>query len=139
MDLRRMLFDAGRDGGPRDLGLLVLRAGLAATMLPHGWSKLQSYAQLSEKFPDPLGVGSAVSVTLVIFAEFVCSIAVLLGIATRWAALPIVFTMVVAFFVIHGGDPLREKELAWAYLVGFAAVMLAGPGRLSIDGLLRRR
>lgn len=139
MDTRHWLFDPGRDGGPRDIGLLILRVGLAVAMMTHGWGKLQGFAERSEQFPDPLGLGSPVSMALAIFAELVCAVAVAIGLLTRWSVLPIVFTMMVAFFVIHGDDSFREKELALTYLVGFVAVLLAGPGRLSVDGLLRRR
>jgi putative oxidoreductase len=138
MSLSARLFSVGAEGGWRDTGLFLLRAGLSATMLTHGWSKVQRFAEISERFPDPLGVGSTASLALVIFAEFACAIAVLLGVATRFAAFPLVVTMAVAFFIHHGADPLEEKELAWAYLVGFTSVLLTGPGRLSLDAVISR-
>ena len=139
MSWKRRLFDTGGEGAARDFGLLVLRAGLAVTMLTHGWSKLQGFSEGAASFPDPIGVGPTLSMALVIFAEFFCAIAVLAGFLTRLAVIPIAFTMVIAFFVIHAADPLQQKELAWVYLVGFAALLLTGPGRLSIDGLIRGR
>ncbi|MFM7232895.1 MAG: DoxX family protein, partial [bacterium] len=58
---------------------------------------------------------------------------VLVGLFTRWAALPAVVTMAVAAFVAHAGDPFGDREMALVYLVMFATVALTGPGRFSID------
>ena len=61
------------------------------------------------------------------------------GWKTRWAALPAAFTMGVAAFVVHGGDPIGDKELALLYLVCFAAVAALGGGRWSLDAALDKR
>ncbi len=45
----------------------------------------------------------------------------------------------VAFFMVHAGDPFGKKELAFVYLVIFTALALTGPGRFSLDGLIRKR
>jgi putative oxidoreductase len=41
--------------------------------------------------------------------------------------------MLVAAFVVHGGDPWRDKELAIMYFVIYLVILVAGPGRFSID------
>src|SRR6056297_84350 len=62
------------------VGLLILRLFTGGCMLiAHGWGKLTSFGELSSKFPDPIGLGSAPSLALAIFAEVVCAIAVMLG------------------------------------------------------------
>jgi uncharacterized membrane protein YphA (DoxX/SURF4 family) len=40
-----------------------------------------------------------------------------LGLATRLAAFPLLFTMLTAAFFIHGDDPWAKKELAVLYAV----------------------
>jgi uncharacterized membrane protein YphA (DoxX/SURF4 family) len=49
--------------------------------------------------------------------------------------------MGVAFFVAHGarlsGDD--HGEMSFLYLAGFVVVLVAGPGQLSIDGVLFKR
>jgi putative oxidoreductase len=125
----------------KDLGLLVLRVWLGLSMLLlHGWPKVEKYAGLSEGFPDPLGVGPAMSLNLAIFAEVFCALLLVVGLAARLAALPLVVTMAVAFFVVHGGVLTGEGngEMAFVYLAGFVALFIAGPGRHSFDHLIMR-
>ena len=120
-------------------GLLILRVTLGLMMCAgHGWGKLTGFTVIVEKFPDPLGVGQPFSLALAVFAEFFCALAVTLGIATRLATIPIVCTMLVAFFVVHGGDPWQRKELAALYLVSFLALMFTGPGAFSLDAMIRK-
>ena len=45
--------------------------------------------------------------------------------------------MGVAFFIHHGSDPFRDKELAFVYGLVMVAFLLSGAGRFSIDRLLR--
>lgn len=116
-----------------DEGLLVLRVAFGLMMMVHGWAKFSGFAEMSAGFPDPLGVGPAVSLSLAIFAELVCSFLLLLGALSRLALIPLMVTMLVAIFVAHGNDPWQKKELAVAYLAVYAVLMLTGPGRYSVD------
>ena len=123
-----------------DLGRLVLRLSIAVPMVAqHGWSKLMNYSTLSNTFPDPLGVGSPVSLALVIFAEVFCSLAIALGLFTRLAALPPAFAMGVAFFVATSGKPFGERELPFLLMMGFISIALIGPGSYSMDRFFRRK
>ncbi|MCI6550417.1 MAG: DoxX family protein [Prevotella sp.] len=115
--------------------LLAARVIFALLLASHGLQKLQGFESLSATFPDPLGIGSQLSLSMAIFGELVCSTAVIFGFLTRLAVIPMAFTMTVAFFITHGGS-LAEGELAFAYLVVFVLLFFAGPGKYSIDGLL---
>jgi putative oxidoreductase len=124
----------------RDIGLLVLRVGAGAMMLfGHGWGKFSALmAGKAGSFPDPIGLGSEVSMVLAVFAEFVCAILLVLGLGTRLAAIPLLVTMLVAGFVVHGADPWGEKEMALLYAVSYLTLLLTGPGRISLDALVTR-
>jgi len=120
-----------------DVGLLLMRVGFGLSMmLGHGLGKLQGYSTMKSAFPDPLGVGSQASLTLAVFAEFVCSGLLIAGFATRLALTQLIATMAVAFFIIHGNDPMQKKELALVYLMVYVGLFFTGPGRLSIDAWL---
>lgn len=120
------------------LGLLVLRIAFGAFMLVHGTQKLMGYSALAEKFPDPLGMGSQLSLIAAIGSEVGCSLLLILGLGTRLAALPLAFTMLIALFVVHAADPWKIKELAAVYLVVYITLALTGPGCFSIDQRLWR-
>ena len=122
-----------RDRALQSLGLLVLRLAVGAMMLTHGWPKLEKLLSAPDKFPDPIGVGPEISLVLAVFAEVPCAVLVALGLFTRWAALPLLVTMAVAAFIVHGDDPFNKQEMALLYGSGTLAIMLTGPGAFSID------
>lgn len=84
------------------------------------------------------GVGSPLSLGLAIFGELACSMAFIIGFLYRLAMIPMVFTMAVAFFVIHGNDPFATKELAFVYLVVFILMYIIGPGKFAVDRWIRK-
>ena len=101
--------------------------------MSHGIQKWSNFSEMSAVFPDPLGVGGSISLSLAIFGELFCSMAFIVGFLYRLAMIPMTFTMLVAFFVIHANDPFSVKELAFVYLVVFVLMYIAGPGKFSID------
>lgn len=105
----------------------------------HGWDKLAHFTERQATFPDPLNIGAGFSLSLAILAEVGCSIALILGLATRFAAVPLLATMLVAIFVVHAGDPWRERELAVLYAVPFLFLILSGGGDYSVDAWRRPR
>lgn len=118
-------------------GLLVFRLVLGGFMLTHGWQKLSNFDAFSTAFPDPIGLGSSVSLSMIIFAEFFCSILLILGLFTRLATIPLMIGMGVAVLVIHGNDPFATKELPLLYFISYLGILLTGAGKLSIDYLLK--
>jgi len=137
-----LLFSTGqRAPAARDLGLLVLRLGVAVPLVwAHGWGKLQMLLDGGGgQFPDPLGVGNQLSLVLAVVGEVLAPIGLALGLLGRFAALPVVVTFVVAFFMVHADDPFDVKEKALLYLVPAVTLLLTGPGRLSLDQVLGTR
>ena len=119
-----------------DVALLVLRVWLGLAMaLLHGWGKLVNLISGSSKFPDILGIGPTPALALAVFAEFFCSILLILGLWTRLAALMLLITMSVAFFMAHGAKLSGQGngELAFTYLAGYVVLLLAGAGKFSVD------
>ncbi|PLK45104.1 DoxX family protein [Emticicia sp. TH156] len=118
--------------------ILLLRVVFAGFLLTHGYGKLQSFINGDHDFPDPLHVSPVVSQVLTIFAEFFCSILIIFGLLTRPAAVILVVCMAVIAFVVHGPDPIGDKEHGILFLVGFLVILLTGPGRYSVDSRLFR-
>jgi len=116
-----------------DFALLFLRFWFGLTLFfNHGLAKLIHHAQFSGHLPDPLGVGAHVNLGLIILAEVFCSAAVVIGFATRFAALVVVIEMATAFFCVHHHVLAMgpgSGELAFLYLGGFATILFAGGGR----------
>ena len=137
--MKRWLIGAPVTDFIPSLGLLLFRIVFGGFMLVgHGWGKLMSFSEKATTFPDPLGIGPELSMGSAIFCEVVCAALVVLGLATRFAVLPLVFTMVIAAFVVHGGDPLfmgngAAKEPALIYLTAYALLFFTGPGCFSVD------
>lgn len=119
--------------------ILSLRLLFGGLLMYHGMGKLLNYEALSSTFPDPMGFGNEVSLMLAIFAELFCSILFIAGLLYRLVLLPMIFTMGVAFFIIHGGDPFSSKELAFVYLAMFIIMYITGAGRYSVDDIIAKR
>lgn len=142
----------------QDFGLLVLRTTLGVGMLVlNGWKKVEllmgwgGWAQTKgvaaasiekmrlagiKNFPDPLQIGSHLSLGLAAFAEVVCSALLVIGFCTRFASLVLAFTMGVAFFIVkHAVLTGKDSgEMAALYMLGYVTLFLAGPGKFSFDG-----
>ncbi len=117
---------------------LVLRVVAGVFMLTHGYGKLSSFSEKADFFPDPLGIGSALSLGLATFAEFFCAVLLIVGLFTRFVALNILITMLVAGLIFHSADPFGKKELALLYAVIFLYFTVAGGNRLSLDHYLKK-
>ena len=116
--------------------LLVLRVLFGILFLTHGYAKLMAHATMSDLFADPFGLGSIISFWMVVFAEVVCSFALIFGILQRIVLIPMIITMCTAFFWVHGGDVFAAKELAFVYLIMFVILYITGPGKYSFDAVI---
>ncbi|MEN3943216.1 DoxX family protein [Prosthecobacter sp. SYSU 5D2] len=120
-----------------DIGLLLLRVSLGFTMLIlHGWVKVQNFSSIAPKFLPLFGLPSDISLGMAIFAEVLCSVLLIVGLFTRFAALNLTITMAVAFFIAHGAKFTGERpgELAFVYMTGFITLLFAGGGKYAADG-----
>ena len=122
-----------------DVALLILRLQLGILMLTHGFPKLMNYSERMDKFADPFGLGPAASLALVIFAEFFCSILLIVGFKVRLAVIPLIITMLVVIFYAHWDDPFGRKELPLMYISGYVILLLIGGGKYSLDTMFKRR
>lgn len=121
---------------PRNINfvLLLLRIAVGVFMLSHGIGKfLKLFGSEPIMFADPIGIGETASLALTVFAEVFCSLLLIFGIATRFAAIPLPITMLVAVFIVHANDGFGKQELPLLYLFIYLTIAIAGAGKLSID------
>lgn len=133
----RKLFTTKYNNNLQNVWLLLIRVLAGSFMLTHGFPKFQMLFSGQEiMFPDPIGLGSQVSFMLIVFAEFFCSIFIIVGFGTRFSAIPLSISMFVAGFMVHAKDPFATKELALIYLAIFIGFIFTGGGKYSVDYLI---
>ncbi|AYZ11755.1 DoxX family protein [Chryseobacterium arthrosphaerae] len=124
----------------KDIIVFVVRVFVGFAMLSHGFPKLQMLLAGGKiEFFDFMGLGPQISLILTVFAEFVCSILLILGLFTRISLGFLIFTMVMAAFVVHGADPFEKREMSLIYLSVYLLLMVMGAGKVSVDHMIERR
>ncbi|GAB5527590.1 MAG: DoxX family protein [Roseivirga sp.] len=132
----KRLLNTGKYPSNINFSLLIFRVGMGIMMLTHGYPKFLRLKAGEYSFGDPLGLGVEASLILAVFAEFLCSILLILGLTTRYALVPLIITMAVAALIVHGDDPFGTQEKSAIYLLCFSVLMISGPGKYSLDNKL---
>lgn len=135
-----------------DIAALVLRVATGLIFIPHGYSKVfgnggpAAFAADLPGYGVPAFLGYAAA-----YAEFFGAILLIVGLLTRLDALLLAGTMFVATFVVQLPDALRDPdaaanrffaamravELPLALLAAALVLVLIGPGRFSLDSVLK--
>jgi putative oxidoreductase len=105
-----------------------------------GWGKLNDLGPVIDFFRE-LGIPAPeLQAPFVASVELGCGTLLLLGLATRIAALPLVGTMVVAIATAQWGNVESAGDLfglvEFLYIVLFAWMAVEGPGPVSLDALI---
>ncbi|MBK5214083.1 MAG: DoxX family protein [Flavobacteriaceae bacterium] len=116
-----------------NIGLLILRIGFGGMILTHGIPKLLKIISGDFSFGDPIGIGEHATLIIAVLCEVFFPILIIIGFKTRLAAIPVIITMAVAAFIVHGADPLGTKEMSILYLIAFSVIGLLGAGKYSVD------
>jgi putative oxidoreductase len=132
----KKLLSTKYSAGAFNAAMLVLRLGVGILMMVHGYDKLVHFSEYQGKFMNFLGIGTTMSLALVVFAEFFCSLFLVLGLFTRLAAIPLIVTMCVALFKAHNAEFTGDGEMASIYLTAYMVLLFVGPGKVSVDGMI---
>ena len=130
-----------------DLGLLLIRVMVGVVGLVHGSQKLfgvlggpgiKGFTGFLETLKVPAPTVSAWAAAL---AEFVGGALIALGIFPRLAAIPFAVVMFTAFATAHKGRFIGEGngELPFTLGVVLVGLILTGPGRLTLQRLVKRK
>lgn len=123
------------------LVLLSIRLWMANIFIRSGLLKIQDLSAaaflFAEVHPVPF-LAPWLAAYLVTAIEIVCPALLVLGLATRLAALPMFVMALVIQFVVGAQDPAFYvvEHYYWMFLL--ATIVTIGPGRLSVDHLLTR-
>ena len=114
---------------------MLLRIILGTSLfLKHGLEKVTHFSQMSGHFPDPIHIGSHWSLVYALISDAICSLLVVLGLGTRFAAFIIAVNLSVVFCLVHHYAFLTgQGELIAIYFGGFLALVFTGAGRFSFD------
>jgi putative oxidoreductase len=122
--------------GAFNIAMLILRIPLGVLIASHGYDKLIHFSEMQNHFYNFIGLGSTVSLALAVFAEFFCSIFIILGLFTRIAIIPVIIVMGVVVFMVTHRQILGSGERGTIYLAASLTLLFCGPGRISLDGML---
>ena len=126
------------------LGLLLIRIIIGVVMACYGYEKLIHFNEMAAsefwaKNVSFLGMTGKFPLALTIFAEFFCSLFLILGLFTRLSLIPLLICMgyiivaIAQFSVIYKGDNGFEVNTAFMYFIIYLALLLTGPGKYSVD------
>ena len=135
----KKLFSTKYSAGAFNFAMLVLRIVTGVLMAHSGYYKLTHFNEILHGpmgFMNFMGLGTSTSLALLVFAEFFCSILIVLGMFTRLAAIPLIISSSVALFQAHNADVFATGQLITLFLTGYIVLLFAGPGKISIDGMI---
>jgi putative oxidoreductase len=125
------------------VALLLIRLSVGIVFAQTGWGKLHHLDDIIEFFRS-LGIPAPeLQAPFVSTLEFVGGVAIILGLGTRLFSAPLAFSMVVAIITAKKDEIESFTDvlgfIEWHYIVFFVVLVLLGPGKLSLDGLIARK
>jgi putative oxidoreductase len=134
----KKLISAAYSNSAFNVAMFILRVGSGILMSHHGYDKLVHFSDYSQKFMHFMGLSGSASLSLVIFAELFCSIFLILGLFTRIACIPLIIDVAVALAKAHNYDIFGKGEHAALFAIIFITILIVGPGRISVDGMISK-
>jgi uncharacterized membrane protein YphA (DoxX/SURF4 family) len=127
---------------------LLIRIMIGTVFLSEGIQKFL--------YPDQLGVGRFIKIGLPIpelfgylvpVFEIVCGLLILIGLYTRFAAIPLIIIMTVAIIstkipiLLNDGfwKVAHDSRTDWAMFIGSIIIMFADKGKLSVEKYLLKK
>lgn len=132
-----------------DLGLLLIRLMFGVSMAAAGYSKLVHFNEMAQDDfwntqVNFLGLTGGPVLALVVFAEFFCSLLLIVGLFTRLALIPLLICTFYIFALIDGAVYKVDANgltfaAAFPYFVVYLALFATGAGRYSVDYLIGKK
>jgi putative oxidoreductase len=125
------------------LALLVARLTVGVLFVSTGWGKVHSLDKVTAYFVELKIPMPGLNAVVASFTELVGGALLVVGLGSRLASVPLIVTMIVALVTakraeIHGlADLFGEVE--WTYIALLFVILIVGPGKASLDGLIAKR
>jgi putative oxidoreductase len=99
------------------------------------WPRMLEFRDFRETFafPEPL-----VCAVISVYIQFICGILYVLGYQAKIASVFMIFNFLIAFIMVHPGDPYPNIFPAIMMFCGSVCILLSGPDKLALDSLLRK-
>lgn len=122
------------------LPALLLRLTIGLVFASTGWGKVHNLDKVTAFFTELKIPMPHLNAIVVGYSELICGSLLVLGLASRFAVIPLAVSMVVALLTairpdIHGVLDLVGKD-EWIFLMILVALGIWGPGKASIDKLI---
>ena len=127
--------------GP-NLGRLALRMAVFIPLfMKHGIEKLFTFSAMSQHYVDPVGIGPVPTLVIAMISDGICSLLLVIGLGTRWAAIYSFCNLFVAWATVHHFALMSRQdqsgETIFIYMAACVALFLLGAGKFSVDGLIQ--
>lgn len=127
--------------GFEDISLLILRFFMGATFIRYAVVKVEKFDWYTNWFTDTLALPFPVlNLYIATIVEGLGGLLLILGFFTRAISIPLIFTMLVALFLvnINNGFPASKfgMEIPLAYISILLILLTSGAGKFSIDNKL---
>jgi|HubBroStandDraft_1064217.scaffolds.fasta_scaffold00946_1 putative oxidoreductase len=122
------------------LAPLLGRLAVGLLFMSTGWGKVHSIDKVTAFFESLHIPAPGPNAVVVGYSELIGGTLLVLGLATRLAAIPLIVSMVVAILTAKLGDLHNVFDLVgfdeFTYLVVLVMIVLIGPGAVALDHLL---
>ena len=130
-------------GKLRALAPLLGRLAVGLLFMSTGWGKVHNIEKVTSFFTSLHIPAPHFQAILVGYSELLCGTALVIGLLSRLATIPLMVSMVVAILTaklpeLHGLFDLIGFD-EFTYLVVLAMIAILGPGALSLDAILVKR
>lgn len=145
-----IIVGASRSYG--NLSRLFIRLFSGIMFMQFGLQQIANYDFMLAHFPSVLGMSSEASLITMIVIEMLFSAFLIFGFFTRFAVIPPIISMIMAEYYIlanHMPVAMQLTDSSYAIMMSlqpgylplmfigmFLFILLAGPGRISVDYLL---
>lgn len=129
-----------------NMARLFMRLFVGVMFMQFGIRQLVHFNELSSTFPCMLGLSPHACLIIMITIELLCSLLIMVGFLTRFATIPAVLSMAAAEIYIvkdlvphinlWGITSTQPGYLPIMFIGIFLFILLAGPGKISLDYFL---